>query len=92
MTDEERTGERLQKVLARIGIGSRRVCENLIAEGRVTVNGEVADLGRRVTAETDEVAVNGKPDSWKKGNVKFTLKPGANDLGTVSLKPDKFKP
>lgn len=40
----------------------------------------------------DEVAVNGKADSWKKGNVKFTLKPGANDLGTVSLKPDKFKP
>ena len=40
----------------------------------------------------DEVTVNGKPDSWKKGNVKFTLKPGANDLGTVALKPDKFKP
>ena len=40
----------------------------------------------------DEVAVNGKADSWKKGNVKFTLKPGNNDLGTVSLKPDKFKP
>ena len=59
MTDEERTGERLQKVLARIGIGSRRVCEDLIADGRVTVNGEVAELGRRVTAETDEVAVNG---------------------------------
>jgi hypothetical protein len=38
------------------------------------------------------VAVNGKADCWKKGNVKFTLKPGANDLGTVSLKPDKFKP
>lgn len=59
MIDEERTGERLQKVLARIGIGSRRVCEDLIAEGRVTVNGEVAELGRRVDAETDEVAVNG---------------------------------
>jgi plastocyanin len=40
----------------------------------------------------DEVSVNGKSDSWKKGNVKFTLKAGANDLGTVSLKPDKFKP
>jgi plastocyanin len=39
----------------------------------------------------DEVSVNGKSDSWKKGNVKFTLKAGANDLGTVALKPDKFK-
>jgi plastocyanin len=40
----------------------------------------------------DEVAVNGKAESWKKGNVKLTLKPGNNDLGTVTLKPDKFKP
>ena len=36
--DEE--GERLQKVLARVGMGSRRTCEDLIAAGRVTVNGE----------------------------------------------------
>jgi len=35
-------GERLQKVLARVGYGSRRTCEELIAQGRVTVNGEVA--------------------------------------------------
>ncbi len=40
----------------------------------------------------DEVAVNGKAESWKKGNVKMTLKPGMNDLGKVSLKPAKFKP
>ena len=43
-------GERLQKVLARAGLGSRRVCEELIADGRVTVNGEIAVLGRRVDA------------------------------------------
>ncbi len=59
MTDDDRPGERLQKVLARIGIGSRRVCEDLIAEGAVTVNGEVAELGRRVDVDVDEVAVNG---------------------------------
>ena len=59
MTDVDRSGERLQKVLARIGIGSRRVCEDLIAEGAVTVNGEVAELGRRVDVDVDEVAVNG---------------------------------
>ena len=52
-------GERLQKVLARVGLGSRRVTENLIAAGRVTVNGEQAVLGRRVDPATDVVAVDG---------------------------------
>ncbi len=53
------TGERLQKVLAATGWGSRRSCEELIAAGRVTVNGEVAELGRRVHPEADEIAVDG---------------------------------
>ena len=52
-------GERLQKVLARAGLGSRRTCEELIAEGRVRVNGSVADLGRRVDPATDEIEVDG---------------------------------
>src|SRR5438045_1277324 len=55
------TGERLQKVLALRGWGSRRVCEELIAAGRVRVNGEVAALGRRVDVETDRVDVDGVP-------------------------------
>ncbi len=54
-------GERLQKVLAATGYGSRRVCEDLIAAGRVTVNGEVAILGRRVDADRDAVEVDGAP-------------------------------
>ncbi len=59
MTDAATSGERLQKVLARAGQGSRRVCEELIAEGRVTVNGEVAILGRRVDVATARVEVDG---------------------------------
>src|SRR6266568_2130753 len=54
-------GERLQKVLARAGVGSRRTNEMLIAEGRVTVNGEVAVLGRRVDPDHDRVALDGVP-------------------------------
>jgi 23S rRNA pseudouridine2605 synthase len=59
MMNEE--GERLQKVLAALGWGSRRVCEDLIADERVTVNGEVAILGRRVDTLVDVIAVDGVP-------------------------------
>jgi 23S rRNA pseudouridine2605 synthase len=55
----ENDGERLQKVLARAGLGSRRVCEDLIADERVTVNGEIAVLGRRVDPEHDRIEVDG---------------------------------
>ncbi len=51
--------ERLQKVLARAGIASRRACEELIADGRVTVNGEVATLGTKVDPSVDEIEVDG---------------------------------
>lgn len=53
-------GERLQKTLARAGYGSRRVCEVLIEEGRVTIDGRVAELGNRVDPENSEIRVDGK--------------------------------
>ncbi len=59
MIDPEPDGERLQKVLARIGVGSRRTNEILIAEGRVRVNGKVAILGARVDPDSDEIEVDG---------------------------------
>jgi 23S rRNA pseudouridine2605 synthase len=52
--------ERLQRALARAGFGSRRACEELISDGRVTVNGLTARLGDRVNAERDEVRVDGR--------------------------------
>lgn len=66
-------GERLQKVLARVGMGSRRVCEELIADGRVTVNGEVAVLGRRVNVDRDEICVDGAPVGVLPGLVYYLL-------------------
>jgi 23S rRNA pseudouridine2605 synthase len=51
---------KLQKVLAQSGLGSRRDLEQMIAEGRVSVNGEAAHIGQRVTWG-DRVAIDGKP-------------------------------
>ncbi|HVS16900.1 MAG TPA: pseudouridine synthase [Thermoanaerobaculia bacterium] len=53
-------GERLQKVIARAGVASRRAAEELIREGRVTVNGRVAELGERVDPGRDTVKVDGR--------------------------------
>jgi 23S rRNA pseudouridine2605 synthase len=56
---ESENAERLQKVLAAAGVGSRRASEELIAAGRVTVNGKRATLGDKVDPETDEIHVDG---------------------------------
>ncbi len=53
--------ERLQKILARAGLGSRRECEELIRQGRVTVNGAPAYLGMSADPERDEIRVDGHP-------------------------------
>ena len=52
--------ERLQKVLAALGLGSRRTIEEWIREGRVSINGAVAELGARV-GPSDRVLIDGKP-------------------------------
>jgi 23S rRNA pseudouridine2605 synthase len=52
--------ERLQKLIAQAGIASRRAAEELIKEGAVTVNGEVAELGTKADPETDHIKVRGK--------------------------------
>jgi 23S rRNA pseudouridine2605 synthase len=61
--DSEDGGEeavRLQKVLARAGLGSRRACEELISAGRVQVNGLSATLGARIVPGRDVVRVDGE--------------------------------
>lgn len=78
------TGERLQKVLAVRGWGSRRTCEELITSGRVTVNGEVAVLGRRVDTEHDRVEVDGVPIGVKPGLVYYLLNKPAGVVTTAS--------
>lgn len=77
-------GERLQKVLAAVGFGSRRTCEDLIAAGRVTVNGDVAILGRRVRPADDLVEVDGAPIGVKPGLVYYLLNKPAGVVTTSS--------
>ena len=72
--DQPAEGIRLQKVLAGAGLGSRRACEQLIAEGRVTVDGRgVAELGARVDPETAVVRVDGKRVNLRSGQVYLAL-------------------
>ncbi len=53
--------ERLQKILARAGLGSRRGVEELLRRGAVRVNGRVATLGDKADPERDAITVDGKP-------------------------------
>jgi 23S rRNA pseudouridine2605 synthase len=52
--------ERLQKLLAQAGYGSRRACEDYIVAGRVRVNGQVATLGQKADLSVDKVTLDGK--------------------------------
>ena len=89
----------MQKVLARIGVGSRRVCEELIADGRVTVNGEVPALGRRVDPDVDRVELDGVPLPIQPGLVYYLVNKPTGVVSTaedthdrptvVSLVPDR---
>lgn len=99
---------RLNRFLARAGFGSRRGVEELIAAGRVAVNGEVAtDLGRRVDPATDRVTVDGEHavmprDSriyafHKPVDVVSTMAPQGRQRGLEEFRkrgdiPERFKP
>jgi 23S rRNA pseudouridine2605 synthase len=77
-------GERLQKILAQAGLGSRRTCEELIAAGRVRVNGEVATLGTRADPEHDAIEVDGAIVGVRQGLVHYVLNKPAGVVTTAS--------
>ena len=77
-------GERLQKTLARAGFGSRRSCELLISEGRVSVDGRVAELGNRVHPDVQVICVDGTLAPTAQNTVYYLLNKPAGVVTTAS--------
>lgn len=78
------TVERIQKILARAGFGSRRSAETLITEGRVTVNGvTVTELGAKADPLVDSLTVDGKPVETGAASVCVALHKPAGAVSTV---------
>lgn len=61
MTDNDKSGDRIAKVLARAGVASRRDAEKIIAERRVSVNGKIIDSPALNVTPDDRIMVDGKP-------------------------------
>ncbi|PNU20954.1 pseudouridine synthase [Geothermobacter hydrogeniphilus] len=76
--------ERLQKIIAAAGLCSRRTAEEWIRAGRVTVNGEMPDLGCRVDPAVDEVLVDGRPLPGAAEKVTLLLNKPTGCVTTVS--------
>ena len=75
--------QRLQKILARAGVASRRVVEDMIVAGRISVNGEVATLGDKADPGIDEIAVDGVVVSTRPDAVTYLLNKPAGVVSTA---------
>src|SRR5512143_2611616 len=75
--------ERLQKILAQAGYGSRRACEDFITAGRVRVNGQIAELGQKADPAIDKITVDGKPIAAAETLTYIALYKPRNVLSTV---------
>ena len=75
--------ERLQKILAQSGYGSRRASEDFISAGRVRVNGQIATLGQKADPSKDKITVDGRPIAAAESLVYVALHKPRNTLSTV---------
>ena len=84
-SDASAEGERLQKVLARAGVGSRRVGENMVDQGRISVNGRTVTVqGMRVDPERDKIVVDGSRIELRDDRVTYALNKPAGVITAMS--------
>lgn len=76
--------ERLQKILSSRGVASRRAAEEMIRNGKVTVNGRVAQLGESADPDTDEILLEGRPLPSIQSNVYIMLHKPRGYVTTLS--------
>ena len=76
--------ERLQKLIARAGVCSRRSAESLLTAGRVTVNGVAAHLGDKADADTDVIAIDGTAVAFAEPAVYLMLNKPRGYVTTLS--------
>ena len=80
--------ERIQKLMAQAGLGSRRACEEWITSGRVTVNGKIANLGMKADPAKDRILVDGNLLKLDESLVYIAIYKPRGVLTTVSA-PDR---
>src|SRR3954454_19873250 len=90
-TELDRQGDRLQKVLARAGVASRRVVEEMIEQGRISVNGETVRVqGLRVDPRRDRIAVDGSRIEIREDRATYAVNKPAGVLTAMS--DDRARP
>jgi 23S rRNA pseudouridine2605 synthase len=75
---------KIHTFLAHAGIASRRKSEELVAEGKVKVNGQIAQIGQRVNPQTDKVELNGKKVGEREKTVTYLIYKPAGVVSTTS--------
>ena len=84
--------ERLQKIMAGAGIGSRRACEELIKAGRVRVNKAVAEIGQKADPDKDKITVDGRTIKTPEQKIHIALHKPKYCLSTVEPEPGDTRP
>jgi 23S rRNA pseudouridine2605 synthase len=80
--------ERLQKIIAAAGFASRRQAEEMIRDGRVTLNGTIAELGQKADPEQDHIKIDGKLITASESKVYYAFNKPAGVLSMVTKDPE----